>query len=56
MADPRGVVPCRLTRVEPRKDPLTKELIVEIEWAKEDALPFALCISARLPAPDLPFD
>jgi hypothetical protein len=28
-------------------DPLTNELIVEIEWANEDALPFPLCISSK---------
>jgi len=28
-------------------DPLTSQLIVEIEWANEDALPFPLCISSR---------
>ncbi|PTR05771.1 putative phage baseplate assembly protein [Nitrosospira sp. Nsp5] len=28
-------------------DPLTEEEITEIEWAKEDALPFPLCISSK---------
>ena len=28
-------------------DPLTNELIVEIQWASEDALPFPLCISSK---------
>jgi hypothetical protein len=28
-------------------DPLTKQLIVEIEWAEEDALPFPLCVSSK---------
>ena len=42
----------RLTRVEPGLDPLSDIPVVEIEWADEDALPFALCISAQLPAPD----
>jgi hypothetical protein len=47
----------RLTRVEPGEDPLYQvgvrddrrhfpTPVVEIEWAKEDALPFALCLSA----------
>jgi hypothetical protein len=28
-------------------DPLTNDLIVEIEWADKDALPFPLCISSK---------
>jgi hypothetical protein len=28
-------------------DPLTSDLIVEIEWADEDALPFPLCLSSK---------
>lgn len=51
-ADPARRHPVRLTRVSPGFDPLTNQLVVEIEWAKEDALPFELCISAMLPAPD----
>src|SRR5215471_521111 len=35
----------RLTRVDPRVDPLTGDDLVEIEWAAADALPFALCLS-----------
>lgn len=27
-------------------DPLTRQLIVEIEWAEEDALPFPVCVSS----------
>lgn len=42
----------RLTKVEPDVDPLSNQPIVEIEWHEEDALPFSLCISAVLPAPD----
>jgi hypothetical protein len=42
----------RLTKVEPGKDLLCDQPIVEIEWAEEDALPFSLCISAVLPPPD----
>jgi hypothetical protein len=30
------------------RDPLTRQEIVEIEWHPEDALPFPLCISARV--------
>jgi hypothetical protein len=52
----------RLTRVDPeaplaagvrgiptvRRDPVTDEAFVEIEWAPADAAPFALCISKRI--------
>jgi len=50
-ADPvhRHVV--RLTRVEASTDPLNGESIVEIEWAREDALPFPLCLSVLGPPP-----
>ena len=51
-ADPKHRCAVRLTRVEPREDPLTKTPVVEIEWSQADALPFALCVSARLGAPD----
>jgi hypothetical protein len=50
-ADPRHRHAVRLTRVEPGQDPVTGDAIVEIEWAAEDALPFALCISAVGPPP-----
>lgn len=36
-----------------KKDPLTGQEIVEIEWHSEDALPFPLCISARIGGKDL---
>jgi hypothetical protein len=53
----------RLTNVTPIEDSLIKEKpegseeelpipLVEIEWALEDALPFHLCLSARLPVPE----
>lgn len=53
----------KLTSVTPVEDPLVKEKpvgskdelpvpLIEIEWALEDALPFHLCLSARLPVPD----
>ena len=42
----------RLTKVEPGVDPLYDQPILEIEWSVEDALPFALCISAIGRAPD----
>jgi hypothetical protein len=51
-ANPAHRCAVRLTRVEPRTDPLTKYPIVKIEWAQEDALPFSLCLSARLLTPD----
>ena len=51
-ADPSRRHAVRLTRVEPGFDPLYDVPVVEIEWGDEDALPFALCISAQLPAPD----
>jgi len=51
-ADPARRHAVRLTAVRQSWDPLTRQLIVEIEWAPEDALPFALCISSVGPAPD----
>ncbi|NVH74230.1 putative baseplate assembly protein [Paraburkholderia sp. JPY432] len=48
--DKRHVV--RLTRVEPAVDPLDGTPLLEIEWARADALPFALCIAARTAAAD----
>ena len=33
---------------EPKKDPLTGQDIVEVEWHSEDTLPFQLCISSRI--------
>jgi len=49
-ADPSHRHVVRLTKVSPTApstltDPLNGALITEIEWAQEDALPFALCIS-----------
>jgi hypothetical protein len=51
-ADPAHRQAVRLTKVEPGIDHLYDQLIVEIEWATEDALLFPLCISSTLPAPD----
>jgi predicted phage baseplate assembly protein len=51
-ADPSHRHAVRLTKVEPDIDPLTGTLIVNIEWARDDALPFALCISSIGRAPD----
>lgn len=49
-ADPTHRHVVRLTKVLPKPpailtDPLTGDAITEIEWALDDALPFALCIS-----------
>lgn len=35
----------RLTKVTPDIDPLTQSRIIQIEWARADALPFDFCIS-----------
>jgi hypothetical protein len=52
-ADPAHRHTVRLIHVDHRAvDGLLQTLVVEIEWASEDALPFALCLSVRLPAPD----
>lgn len=64
-ADPTHRHVVRLTRVTPIEDPLFRETVVgydsdfgrpllEIEWEPEDALPFALCISAIGPAEPAP--
>lgn len=45
-ADPSHRHAVRLIKAEQSQDPLTKNLIWDIEWAAEDALPFALCISS----------
>ena len=45
-ADPSHRHVVRLTRVATGCDPLTGTAVVEIEWAREDALPFPLCISS----------
>jgi hypothetical protein len=50
-ADPTHRHAVRLTGVWPSVDKLYNQPIVEIKWAAEDALPFALCISAIGPAP-----
>ena len=52
-ADPAHRHAVRLTRVDHAAvDGLLRQLLVEIEWDREDALPFDLCLSTRLPAPD----
>jgi len=51
-ADPAHRWAVRLDRVTQAEDPLHHQPLVEIEWDAADALPFPLCISSRLPAPD----
>ncbi|NHB84426.1 hypothetical protein G7085_06910 [Tessaracoccus sp. HDW20] len=50
-ADPTHRHPVRLTSVEPSRDELLGIDIVEVGWGPDDALPFSLCLSVRLPAP-----
>lgn len=45
----------RLTHVSKTVDPLTNKKVLEVEWGREDALPFTLCLSARTDAPDCKF-
>ena len=61
-ADAQHRAAVRLTRVDPeapldagvrgmpdeRRDPVTNQLFVEVEWGEADALPFALCLSTRI--------
>jgi hypothetical protein len=51
-ADPGHRQVVRLTRVEPGEDLLTGTALLEIEWDREDALAFPLCISALGPPPE----
>lgn len=51
-ADPTHRHAVRLTDVTEIDDELLGVPVVEIEWSPADALPFALCLSTRLPAPD----
>jgi hypothetical protein len=54
-ADPthRHVVRLETVTLGPAiKDPLDQELIAEITWRSEDALPFPLCLSARIEVGD----
>jgi len=48
-ADPAHRCAVRLTKVELGEDPLYQQPIIEIAWAAEDALPFALCLSTTPP-------
>ncbi len=49
-ADPAHRHAVRLTKVMPGEDPLNGQPVVEVEWSCEDALPFALCLSATTDA------
>jgi hypothetical protein len=49
-ADPARRHAVLLTAVTPVLDPLLRQPVLEIPWAQADALPFSLCLSARLPA------
>ena len=51
-ADPTHRHAVRITRVTAGIDDLLGVRIVEVEWDRADALPFALCLSVRLRAPD----
>jgi hypothetical protein len=51
-ADPAHRWVVRLTKVEPDTDPVLGHTVLNIAWSAQDALPFALCLSSRLPAPD----
>lgn len=51
-ADPRRRHAVRLTDVREAEDGLLGRLLLEVEWAPADALPFPLCVSSRLPSPD----
>ena len=46
-ADPAKRHAVRLLRVEKTIDPLDGTPLLEVEWGRADALPFALCLSAR---------
>ena len=50
-ADPTHRHAVRLTRATPSYDPLTRQLLYEVEWCEEDALPFPLCLSSVSDAP-----
>lgn len=45
-ADPAHRHAVRLAKATPGIDPLNGRPVVEVEWLPEDALPFALCLSA----------
>jgi len=47
-ADPAHRHVVRLVAVETGADPLTGDLVTEIRWHDQDALPFPLCLSAEI--------
>jgi len=51
-ADPSHRQAVRLTSVLPGVDPLGDQPVIEIEWAEDDALQFALCLSTVGVAPE----
>lgn len=44
----------RTPSLSPVVDPVTNTLVVEIEWAREDALPFPLCLSTTVDGASYP--
>jgi hypothetical protein len=46
----------RLTRAQPGVDPVTATTILEVEWARADALPFDLPLSARVDEGGVPVE
>jgi hypothetical protein len=50
-ADPTHRSVVRLTEVVQDVDPVNGHTILNIAWSQQDALPFPLCLSSRLPAP-----
>lgn len=51
-ADPAHRHAVRLTDVQTSVDPLDGSLLLDVAWDACDALPFDLCLSVRMPAPD----
>lgn len=51
-ADPRNPHAVRITNAKTAVDPVTNAKITEIGWSVADALPFALCVSARFDGQD----
>ncbi|MGH8597187.1 MAG: putative baseplate assembly protein, partial [Gammaproteobacteria bacterium] len=47
-ADPSHRHAVRLTKADAAQDPLDRQTLIEIEWHGEDALPFPLCLTARV--------
>ncbi|MBD2099871.1 putative baseplate assembly protein [Leptolyngbya sp. FACHB-261] len=47
-ADPAHRHAVRLTQVTLNRDPLFDQEVIEVQWSREDALPFELCLSTVL--------